>query len=81
MPKALVARQSAFTYFNELLILVNSVFRLVSRPLTTAMIASEMLQSGRIRWRWRPLAFQCALGWSNYVGLAGVLSTVVMGIT
>jgi hypothetical protein len=54
MPKALVARQCAFTYFNELLMLVNFVFRLVPRPLTTAMIASEMLQSDRIRWRWPP---------------------------
>ena len=29
-------------YFSEVLMLVNLVFRLVPRPLTTAMIASEM---------------------------------------
>jgi hypothetical protein len=37
----LLARQ-AVAYFSEVLIEVNLVLRLVPRPLTTAMIASEM---------------------------------------
>ena len=39
---AFVARSEAFAYFSELLIEVNLPFRLEPRPLTTAMIASEM---------------------------------------
>src|SRR6202162_5491163 len=42
LPRAFAARRSALAYFSEELIEVNLAFRLVPRPLTTAMIASEM---------------------------------------
>src|SRR6202158_1589718 len=68
-------------YFSELLTEVNLVFRLAPRPLTTAMIASEMPAAIRpysmavapdSSFTKRAIRFfignsMCPRGWSNYV--------------
>src|SRR5215210_8849159 len=92
LSRAFAARQYALAYFSELLIEVNLLFRLVPRPLTTAMIASEMPAAIR------PYSMAVAPDWSItkraiklfigtpcvhvagrlMFGLAGVLSTVTM---
>src|SRR6202021_3156452 len=81
-------------YFSEVLIEPNLVFSVLPMPLTTAMIAAEIPAAIRpysmavapdSSFTKRAIRFfidnsMCTRGWSNNVGLAGVLSTVTMAL-